>query len=97
MCCTQISYDPTQISYEELVDKFLASHNPTAPGPTQYMSAAWPHGKEQEETLRRKFQDYEAKTGRALATKVLEPKEFHRAEEYHQKYIQKNGQQCVIC
>merc|ERR1712086_572015 len=71
----QITYDPSKVAYASLVDKFISSHDPCASGQVQYMSAVWPAA---------------SRRGRPFATKIMEPKQWYDAEEYHQKYIQKN-------
>jgi len=83
----QIDYDPTQISYEELLDVFWAGHSPTArPWSRQYASLIFYHNDEQKR-LAIESRDREAAKGKDLIfTELLPFTEFHLAEAYHQKY-----------
>lgn len=83
----QIDYDPTQISYKELLDVFWKSHSPTSRSwSRQYMAAVFYHNAEQRklaiesgnrETVKRKGKIY---------TEILSFTGFYLAEPYHQKY-----------
>jgi len=95
----EVEYDPAQVSYRELLAVFFQSHDPTTlnrQGPdvgTQYRSEIFFHGAEQEAAAR------EAKTAlekagifkRPIVTQITPASMFYRAEEYHQKYFEKNG------
>ena len=94
----EIIYDPSKISYEELLEDFFRHHDPTTldrQGPdigTQYRSAIFFHSPNQkkaaEETIR--ILDT-AKIFKKPIVTTLEPaSEFYAAEEYHQKYLKKN-------
>jgi len=96
----QVVFDPSQISYEELLRVFWEIHDPTQhnrQGPdfgAQYRSAIFVHSPEQESAARqsKKELDESGRFGRPIVT-VLEPaSEFYRAEEYHQQYLAKRGQ-----
>jgi len=83
----QIDYDPTQISYEQLLDIYWDSHNPTVqPWSTQYMSIVFYHNSEQRELAMETKQREEANLGRPVYTEIIPFSEFHLAEDYHQKY-----------
>lgn len=95
----QVQFDPGEVSYRELLDLFWGCHDPTQKdrqGPdfgTQYRSAIFFHDADQEATARASLQERDASGGhpRPIAT-LLEPASaFWRAEEYHQKYVLKNG------
>jgi len=95
----QLQYDDTQVSYEELLDHFFDLHNPTTlnrQGPdrgTQYRSAIFWHDPEQERAAREKIQAFNS-AGRwsdPIVTELKPAPEFWRAEEYHQRYLEKNG------
>lgn len=95
----QISFDPKIVSYEELLGIFWSIHDPTTPnrqGPdigSQYRSAIFFHNKEQEKSALKSKQELE-KSGRfenKIVTQILAAAEFYKAEEYHQKYVQKTG------
>lgn len=83
----QIEYDPTQISYEELLEVFWASHNPTTqPWSRQYMSIIFYHNEEQKIAALASKHREETRLGQAIFTKVMPFLEFYLAEDYHQKY-----------
>jgi methionine-S-sulfoxide reductase len=83
----QIDYDPTQISYEELLEIFWQSHSPTVrPFAQQYATVVFYHNEEQKR-LAMETRDREAITyGTELFTEVLPFTRFYLAEDYHQKY-----------
>ncbi len=95
----QVAYDPAKVSYDRLLDVFFANHDPTTlnrQGPdvgTQYRSAVFVHSPEQEQQVRAKI---DALTGakrfrRPIVTTIEPYRDFTRAEEYHQRYFEKNG------
>lgn len=94
----QVEYDPNQVSYDELLKIFWENHDPTSlnrQGPdigTQYRSAIFFHDSEQEKVAaqsKEKLQNSN-KFSRDIVTQIIPAKEFHRAEEYHQRYFEKN-------
>jgi len=94
----QVEYDPEQVSYDELLKVFWENHNPTTlnrQGPdvgTQYRSAIFYHDVEQEKTAResmKKLQD--SMPEKKVVTEITPAKEFFKAEEYHQRYFEKQG------
>lgn len=95
----QITYDPSRIAYEKLLDVFWQNHNPTTlnrQGPdvgTQYRSVIFYHDAEQKAAAERSKAELEAsgKWSKPIVTEIVPAKEFWRAEEYHQKYLQKRG------
>ncbi|MFC1689428.1 peptide-methionine (S)-S-oxide reductase MsrA [Pseudomonadota bacterium] len=95
----QVTYDDEQLSYEELLDVFFAMHNPTTlnrQGPdfgSQYRSAIYWYGDEQKAAAEQKIRDLDAsgKWPNPVVTEVEQAPEFWRAEEYHQRYFEKNG------
>mmetsp|Transcript_103329 Transcript_103329/g.221020 ORF Transcript_103329/g.221020 Transcript_103329/m.221020 type:complete len:131 (-) Transcript_103329:93-485(-) len=81
----QVEYDPAKVSYDDLLDSFFAMHFPS-PSPTQYKSAVWYHDEEQ----RAAAEKVKATKGEAGEYVVVQPAcDFHKAEEYHQKYYAK--------
>jgi peptide-methionine (S)-S-oxide reductase len=83
----QIDYDPTQISYRELLDIFWASHDPTGqPWSRQYMSIVFYHNKEQKRLAMETRDREAAKRGGRIFTEFLPATEFYLAEAYHQKH-----------
>ena len=96
----QVEYDPDEISYPELLKVFFENHNPTTPnrqGPDigiQYRSAIFCHNPEQEQLakeVKEKLNPFAQKTfGSNIVTEIKFISTFYRAEEYHQKYFEKN-------
>lgn len=95
----EVEFDPNQVSYRELLAVFFQSHDPTQmnrQGPdygTQYRSAVFFHDAEQEAETRGAKEALE-KAGifkRPIVTQIVAAPEFYRAEEYHQRYFEKNG------
>ena len=95
----QLEYDPNVISYEELLDIFWSNHNPTTSnqqGPdigSQYRSAIFFHDSEQENvaTTAKKKLDESGKFPKKIVSEIVKATTFFKAEEYHQKYLQKDG------
>lgn len=95
----QVAFDPTKVSYEQLLNVFWQAHDPTQvnrQGPDfgkQYRSAIFFHSPEQAAIAKKSRAALEAsgKFKRAIATEITPAGTFYRAEEYHQKYLQKRG------
>ncbi|CAN8101617.1 unnamed protein product [Discula destructiva] len=101
---TQLIYDPTKITYAQLLEFFYRMHDPTTrnrqgnDSGTQYRSAIFYHGAEQKKiadeiTAKANEQWYSGK----VTTEVLEAGQWWDAEDYHQLYLHKNpfGYQCA--
>jgi peptide-methionine (S)-S-oxide reductase len=95
----QVQFDPSQVSYEQLLEVFWAIHDPTAlnrQGPdvgTQYRSVIFYHNEEQR-TAAVASREKLGKRGRhknPIVTEIRPASEFFRAEEYHQRYLEKRG------
>jgi peptide-methionine (S)-S-oxide reductase len=95
----QVTFDDTKVAYEDLLDLFFDMHNPTTlnrQGPdfgSQYRSAVFWHDAGQREAAERRIRELEA-SGRwpnPVVTQVVEAGAFWRAEDYHQRYFEKNG------
>jgi peptide-methionine (S)-S-oxide reductase len=95
----EVEYDPSQIEYSALLELFWSIHDPTTlnrQGPdigTQYRSAIYFHDNEQEAIARTSMEKLQ-QSGRFLGdivTEITAAPEFYRAEEYHQKYLEKRG------
>ena len=83
----QIEYDPTLISYQELLDVFWAGHDPTRPAfSQQYASIIFYHDEEQERLAQESKERQETRCGCQVYTEIVPATEFYLAEEYHQKY-----------
>ena len=95
----QITFDPEQVSYKQLLDVFWSSHDPTQlnrQGPdlgTQYRSAIFYHTPEQCAAAEADKARLEASGvfKRPIATQIVPAGAFWRAEEYHQQYLEKRG------
>jgi peptide-methionine (S)-S-oxide reductase len=95
-----VVYDPTKVSYEELLKAFWESHDPTQgmrqgnDVGTQYRSAIYYYSDAQRraaEMSRDAYQDRLRRAGYgAITTEIREAPEFYFAEEYHQQYLAKN-------
>ena len=95
----EVDFDPAQISYETLLDVFWQNHNPTQlnrQGPDvgdQYRSVIFYHSDTQKtaaEISKSKLAE-SGKFSRPIVTSIEPAPQFYRAEEYHQKYLEKRG------
>jgi peptide-methionine (S)-S-oxide reductase len=95
----EIEFDPTLVSYEELLDVFWKHHDPTTlnrQGPdvgTQYRSVIFYHSPEQKAAALASKQALETshQYKKPIVTQILPASPFWRAEEYHQQYLEKRG------
>lgn len=94
----QVRYDPSEVTYEELLDVFWKHIDPTDPGGqfvdrgSQYRSVIFYHNEEQRQ-LAEKSRDALEKSGKfkkPIVTEILPYSSFYEAEEYHQDYYKKN-------
>ena len=96
----EVSYDPAQVSYDDLLRVFWENHDPTTPnrqGPDvgeQYRSAIFYHSPAQEAAAKASASALEAakRFHRPIVTQIVPAGPFYRAEEYHQQYLEKRGQ-----
>ncbi len=96
----KVVYDPTQTSYDALLRVFLENHDPTQgmrqgnDHGTQYRSAIYTSGPEQDAAARAAIADYQPKLSGAgygpITTEVVPAGPFYYAERYHQQYLDKN-------
>lgn len=99
----QVTYDPAQVSYDRLLAVFWSIHNPTQlnrQGPDtgpNYRSVIFYHDPGQAHVARQS-KDALAVSGRfgfgKIVTIIQPASDFWRAEEYHQRYFEKQGRQC---
>lgn len=95
----EIDYDPETITYGELIDIFFENHDPTTlnrQGPdigTQYRSAIFYMNEEQKRLAEEKKKNWQEskKFTKEIVTEITQATIFYRAEEYHQRYFEKNG------
>lgn len=99
--CVQVVYDPQKISFDELLEVFWQTHDPTTLNRqgndvgTQYRSVIFYHNAEQKE----KAEKYKAELNKSgawnnpVVTEISPYKAFYSAENYHQEYYNNNGSQ----
>ncbi len=94
-----VEFDPKQVKYEELLDVFWKNHNPTTLNRqgldfgTQYRSAIFYHNEKQRKAAIESKQKLgkSGKYRKPIVTEIVPAAEFYRAEEYHQRYLEKKG------
>jgi peptide-methionine (S)-S-oxide reductase len=96
----RVVFDPSRVSYEELLRVFWEAHDPTQgmrqgnDVGTQYRSAIFVHSDEQRQAAERSRDDFQRALGAAgygkITTEIVEAPEFYFAETYHQQYLDKN-------
>jgi peptide-methionine (S)-S-oxide reductase len=95
----EVTFDPSRLSYDALLEQFFTLHDPTQvdhQGPdwgTQYRSAIFAHGDAQRDEALAKIAELNASGvyRKPIATTVEPATTFWKAEEYHQKYLEKRG------
>ena len=95
----QVEFDPSIVSYEELLDVLWGCHDPTTlnrQGPdrgTQYRSAIYYHSPEQEASAMasKAKADKSGRFSSPIVTEITSASEYYMAEDYHQKYLEKRG------
>ena len=93
----QVTFNPDQISYEDLIKIFMTSHDPTtldqqgADRGTQYRSAIFYHDDIQEATLAKVFSELKEHLFAPIVTQVAPLDIFYPAEGYHQDYYNNNS------
>jgi peptide-methionine (S)-S-oxide reductase len=101
----QVTFDPGEVAFEELLDVFFTIHDPTQLNRqgndvgTQYRSAIFFHSPEQERASREvvaRF-DKDKVFGHPIATEIVPAAAFHPAEEEHQEYYQRVGGRNPYC
>lgn len=99
--CTQIYFDPSIITYDELLEIFWKTHDPTTLNRqgndvgTQYRSVIFYHNEEQKqkaEYYKKKLEE-EKIWDKPIVTEIVEFKKFYPAEDYHQNYYENNPYQ----
>ncbi len=94
----QVTYDPDELAYEEVLRVFFTVHDPTTvdrQGPdvgSQYRSAVYHHDEDQRETVERFVEELEAENvyDDPIVTEIERLGEFYVAEQKHQDYYEKN-------
>ena len=97
-----VEYNENEISFKDLVKHFWQCHDPTTlnrQGPdigTQYRSAIFYFNETKKKISNEQKIEQSKKINLNIVTEISEAREYYKAEEYHQKYIQKTGLHCVI-
>jgi peptide-methionine (S)-S-oxide reductase len=92
-----LTFDPDEVSYEQLLDVFFGLHDPTQvnrQGPdvgSQYRSAIFFHNPEQEREAIAVKERVQTEHRKPIATEIVPAGPFWRAEDYHQRYLEKRG------
>ncbi len=92
----EVEYDPSKVSYEELLELFWKEHDPTQlnrQGPdvgTQYRSVIFFVTPEQETAAHASKEKAQERFKKPIVTEIRPASEFYRAEEYHQRYFERN-------
>ncbi|HEY0368553.1 MAG TPA: peptide-methionine (S)-S-oxide reductase MsrA [Chthoniobacterales bacterium] len=101
----EVEYDPARVAYEKLLETFWANHDPTTlnrQGPdvgTQYRSVIFYYTPEQQRAAEssKAELDKSGRFRRPIVTQIEPAPKFFRAEEYHQRYLEKRGQtHCAV-
>jgi peptide-methionine (S)-S-oxide reductase len=95
----KVTYDPSKVSYEKLLDVFWENHDPTQlnrQGPdwgTQYRSAIFFTSPEQQAAAQASKAALESshRFSRPIVTQIVPAATFYEAEDYHQQYLEKKG------
>lgn len=93
----EVIFDPKKVSYEKLLDVFWQNHDPTQlnrQGPdigTQYRSVIFYHNEQQKRISLKSKENEQKKHKDKIVTGIVPASTFYRAEEYHQRYLEKRG------
>ena len=93
----EVTYDPEQVSYEDLLGVFWGKHDPTQLNRQgwdigdQYRSAIFFHDDEQQEAATRSKAEEQTRHKNQVVTLVEPAQTFYEAEDYHQQYLEKRG------
>ncbi len=100
----QLEFDPEKISYDELLRAFFHLHDPTqvnrqgADVGSQYRSVIFVHDAAQKDIAERVLaeEDASGRLNAPIATAIESAAQFWPAEDYHQRYLEKNGGSCSL-
>ena len=93
----EVDFDPDEVPYEQLVERFFELHDPTQvnrQGPdvgSQYRSAVFFHSPEQRDAAEAVKERAQANFKKPVVTEIEPATTFWRAEDYHQRYLEKRG------
>ena len=86
-----VEFDPSKVSYEDLVITWTQMHKPNYERSCQYRSALWYVDDEQQEIAEEVVRGWKAAAREPLFTSIEPALSFYRAEEYHQFFLSKRG------
>ena len=99
----QVEFDPATVSYEQLLDTFWTTHNPTSRNRqgwdigSQYRSAIFFHSEDQRLAAVATREETQRGLRRKIVTEIIPAERYWLAEGYHQQYLEKRGQaSCAI-
>jgi peptide-methionine (S)-S-oxide reductase len=99
----EVWFDPAQVTYEQLLERFWQIHNPTTRDRqgfdfgNQYRSAIFFHSPAQEAAAIASREREQTTRRRQIVTEIVPASAFYRAEEYHQRYLEKSGRaSCAV-
>ena len=93
----RVEFDPSKVSYGDLLDIFWNNHNPTQgnrQGPdvgSQYRSVIFYMNDKQKKMAEESKRKIQTKFDKKITTEIKKAGKFFKAEEYHQKYLEKRG------
>jgi peptide-methionine (S)-S-oxide reductase len=99
----RLTFDPDVIAYDEILDLFFATHDPTQLNRqggdigTQYRSAIFPHSPEQETSARAAIERARADWPDSIVTTIEPLSDWYPAEDYHQEYFAREGDRNPYC
>ena len=98
----EVIFNKDKISYDELLDIFWKIHNPTTKNRqgldigTQYNSVIFYYNKKQKEVAEKSKKEIQKKSKKEIVTQIKKASDFWKAEEYHQKYIEKQEKKSLL-
>lgn len=93
----RVWFDPSVVSYGELLELFWSIHDPTTPNRqgwdfgSQYRSAIFSEDDDQQREAIASRDEHQSSLARPIVTEILPASKFYDAEEYHQRYFEKHG------
>jgi peptide-methionine (S)-S-oxide reductase len=93
----EVRFDPALVGYDELLNVFWSIHDPTTPNRqgwdlgSQYRSAVFFHDADQERQALASRNERQAALSGPIVTEIAPAPAFYEAEEYHQRYFERNG------
>ena len=99
----RITFDPAQLGFDDLLDVFFATHDPTQLNRqgndvgTQYRSAIFPQDEQQDRAARAAIDRANSANGGRVVTMIEPAAPWYPAEDYHQDYWAREGQRNPYC